>query len=418
MSKNTNTIYALINEKHHKLFSLNNINIAAIMLLYLLSIITTPIAVSINSNHAFFNKNYLHQNKINLNNTLLINGISHYPTYNRNNINTATYITQDQMIARQIDDNNFQSFISDDKGSVLKLNYSSDKTNNRAYSYDPYGKPIPISNPVWNITNSFMYDGERFDINTRLQYLRARFYNSSIKRFINQDSYDFFNRFNYVDDNPVMEVDPSGHMREFFRQSSILEFGEVTKRRDIMLEEACIFTQINNKNSSALSRLATVSEKQQSSENNIVCSICISDIKRNNIFNLRCGHMYHKSCIEQWVYKHGTCPLCRQPAINLISFRTIISAPVHMNIQAELALANYIFKHQKYLFLDDNLDPILPDVEDTYAGVIYLKQLDNDTLLSMRNNLNLEEIYLTNVNVELLRRSNPEAIQRAFKIQQ
>ena len=64
---------------------------------------------------------------------------------------------------------------------------------------------------VLNVLNPFQYNGERFDNNTALQYLRARFYNPEIKRFVNQDSYSLLNRFAYVDANPVMITDPTGH---------------------------------------------------------------------------------------------------------------------------------------------------------------------------------------------------------------
>jgi len=62
------------------------------------------------------------------------------------------------------------------------------------------------------IPNQFMYNGERFDNNTNLQYLRARFYSPEVKRFVNQDTYEFLNRFSYVDNNPISKTDPSGHV--------------------------------------------------------------------------------------------------------------------------------------------------------------------------------------------------------------
>jgi len=140
-----------------------------------------------------------------------------------NTINTATYINNGQMLLRQIDNTNLQSYIFDAKGSVLKLN-NSNGSNAQNYSYDAYGKFINvavlqkvqqcralISNDNLNIPNSFQYNGERYDNNTALQYLRARFYNPESKRFVNQDTYDLLNRFGYVDSNPVMGTDPTGH---------------------------------------------------------------------------------------------------------------------------------------------------------------------------------------------------------------
>lgn len=45
----------------------------------------------------------------------------------------------------------------------------------------------------------------------------------------------------------------------------------------------------------------------------MTCSICLNEVKptRNNA--IRCGHIFHQSCIERWKAqgKH-TCPVCRK----------------------------------------------------------------------------------------------------------
>jgi len=44
------------------------------------------------------------------------------------------------------------------------------------------------------------------------------------------------------------------------------------------------------------------------------CSICLNDMRqtRNNP-PIRCGHVFHTSCIDEWKRKgHNTCPLCRK----------------------------------------------------------------------------------------------------------
>ena len=47
------------------------------------------------------------------------------------------------------------------------------------------------------------------------------------------------------------------------------------------------------------------------------CSICLEDIKENNIIKkLSCGHSYHFNCFKKLVLNHGNfftpCPLCRE----------------------------------------------------------------------------------------------------------
>ncbi|KAL0327924.1 UNVERIFIED_CONTAM: putative E3 ubiquitin-protein ligase XERICO [Sesamum calycinum] len=43
------------------------------------------------------------------------------------------------------------------------------------------------------------------------------------------------------------------------------------------------------------------------------CSICLTEFKPNaEVNHLSCGHVFHKSCLEEWVnYWNTTCPLCR-----------------------------------------------------------------------------------------------------------
>jgi hypothetical protein len=45
------------------------------------------------------------------------------------------------------------------------------------------------------------------------------------------------------------------------------------------------------------------------------CSICLST--EENQITLPCNHHYHKKCILEWFNNIKTCPLCRQPYINV-----------------------------------------------------------------------------------------------------
>jgi len=221
-----------------------NLIALAILSIYFFSITLLPIIdgiINTRQNNLFI----IAQNKnINLQQQILKS-----KTNGANTIATATYINNGQILARQIDNNNLQNYINDGKGLVLKLN-NSDGSNVQNYSYDAYGNilkspnSLPLtrdnnfllshdnktpslqaaqqqSNPKAalllvrdndiNIPNLLQYNGERSDNNTKLQYLRARFYNPEIKRFINQDNYNLLNKFNYVNENPVMRTDPGGH---------------------------------------------------------------------------------------------------------------------------------------------------------------------------------------------------------------
>ena len=42
------------------------------------------------------------------------------------------------------------------------------------------------------------------------------------------------------------------------------------------------------------------------------CSICLENYNKDNIINvLKCGHKYHKDCIDDWINDNNNCPLCR-----------------------------------------------------------------------------------------------------------
>lgn len=44
------------------------------------------------------------------------------------------------------------------------------------------------------------------------------------------------------------------------------------------------------------------------------CAVCLCKVQEEDeIEMLRCGHMYHKDCLDKWVgFKNHTCPLCRE----------------------------------------------------------------------------------------------------------
>ncbi len=42
------------------------------------------------------------------------------------------------------------------------------------------------------------------------------------------------------------------------------------------------------------------------------CSICLSDVEmREETAMIPCGHMFHWSCLSDWLNRQNTCPLCR-----------------------------------------------------------------------------------------------------------
>ena len=83
------------------------------------------------------------------------------------------------------------------------------------YTYDAFGNLIAQTGAT---QNSYLYTGEQYDPNTGFYYLRARYYNPSVGRFLNRDTYagspwepQTLHKYVYTHNNPINGVDPSGH---------------------------------------------------------------------------------------------------------------------------------------------------------------------------------------------------------------
>ena len=79
------------------------------------------------------------------------------------------------------------------------------------YDYDAFGNTLVEEG---EINNPIRYSGEYLDEETGLIYLRARYYDPSVGRFISEDPIrDGMNWYAYCGNSPVMFADPSGLIR-------------------------------------------------------------------------------------------------------------------------------------------------------------------------------------------------------------
>lgn len=94
----------------------------------------------------------------------------------------------------------------DGLGSTTDL---TDGTGSRTdwYEYDVFGA---IRDSGGSSANDWLFTGEQEDGDTGLYYLRARYYDPSIGRFLGRDPIPFINRYAYVGNNPTNWTDPSG----------------------------------------------------------------------------------------------------------------------------------------------------------------------------------------------------------------
>ncbi|KAB2015660.1 hypothetical protein ES319_D08G040700v1 [Gossypium barbadense] len=54
------------------------------------------------------------------------------------------------------------------------------------------------------------------------------------------------------------------------------------------------------------------------------CSICLGEYEEKEVLRImpKCAHNFHLSCIDVWLRKHSTCPVCRTPLLDSLEFDT------------------------------------------------------------------------------------------------
>ena len=123
------------------------------------------------------------------------------------------YTRGDELISQERDGKK-SYYVYDGHGSVRALADESGKVTDK-YVYDAFGNLI---SSVGSTKNDFLFCGEQFDPVTGLYYLRARYMNPSVGRFITMDSYEgsiddpvSLHKYLYCNSDPVNNYDPSGY---------------------------------------------------------------------------------------------------------------------------------------------------------------------------------------------------------------
>lgn len=157
-----------------------------------------------------------------------------------NNVITNYYYEEERLILEETG-NNRKYYLYDNIGLLYgiiinnnKYYYLKDMLNNIIglvaedgnccvrYKYDSFGSVIAIEGDAAftiGIENPIRYKGYYYDKDIRLYYCKSRFYNHEWGRwlsadeinYINPDSINGLNLFNYCDNNPVMYTDPNGN---------------------------------------------------------------------------------------------------------------------------------------------------------------------------------------------------------------
>ncbi|MFR3819894.1 MAG: RHS repeat-associated core domain-containing protein [Hungatella hathewayi] len=103
----------------------------------------------------------------------------------------------------------YHSYHLDEQNSTAYITDSGRRIEN-SYQYDAFGV---IREKNENVYNRILYTGQQYDQVTGQHYLRARYYNPVLGRFLQEDVYrgDGLNLYVYCENNSVIYYDPSGY---------------------------------------------------------------------------------------------------------------------------------------------------------------------------------------------------------------
>ena len=95
------------------------------------------------------------------------------------------------------------------------------------YRYDAFGVGLEASE---ELPNRIRYTGQQYDEVTEQYYLRARYYNPILGRFLQEDVYqgDGLNLYAYCRNNPVVYWDPSGYKEVSNASSEVMDIMQRT----------------------------------------------------------------------------------------------------------------------------------------------------------------------------------------------
>jgi hypothetical protein len=125
------------------------------------------------------------------------------------------------------------------------------------------------------------------------------------------------------------------------------------------------------------------------------CSICLDALgsaDSSNLKQARCGHSFHKECIDKWIDDfHWRCPLCRGQMTEITRYKNLMERNGVMFYGVVFDGKPYVIKETDYLEVRNRFDLVQSSNEDDNQK--YNDLVMTVILFSIIKTSNLEEAY-------------------------
>ncbi|MFC2130958.1 RHS repeat-associated core domain-containing protein [Bacteroidota bacterium] len=118
------------------------------------------------------------------------------------------YIYGNGLVSRIMADGKTSYYHYDTRGNVIAMTDSSESLTHK-YSYDEFGRISQINEADYNPFRFVGKFGVMFE-NDDLYFMRARYYDPEIRKFIQEDPVWNVNLYTYANNNPLLNIDPTG----------------------------------------------------------------------------------------------------------------------------------------------------------------------------------------------------------------